>query len=116
MRQYSMLNDNILEKWYIAARLDGVPEEAYKPRVKIVSSKESGYSFGVIHNEHRFKRLVNNGDNGKDVCSMCKAADLAVGDERRNLQECTGPKSRLRKAYFFVFSRKHLHWQRLVLV
>jgi len=82
---FSTLKPEILEKWYVAARLDGVPEEAYKPGARIVTASDSGYSFGVIHNEYRFRRLAPDNNGDLNSCNMCTAVSFAMNECEKNL-------------------------------
>ena len=87
-RQFSTIREDILERWRKAVEIEGVPKEAFKPEIKIVGdeSERSRYNFGVILNEHRYKRhgiIDSKKENG--ACNLCKAVNSIEIEQERNL-------------------------------
>ena len=86
IKRFSTLKPEILERWYKSAEIEGIPKEAYRPNIKILKNERSGYSFGIIHNENRFKREHQNNplENNKG-CNLCRAVNLAQNNFDLNL-------------------------------
>src|SRR3989344_7642722 len=86
-KEFSTLQHSISERWHKAAKREGILEEAYSPDVKIVEDPtgKSSYTFGVIRNEHRYKRLDTNSDKEELPCNLCNAVSLASEDDQLNL-------------------------------
>ena len=82
----STLKKEILTKWHIAARIEGIVEEAYKPKIKIVGdeSGKSSYTFGIIRNEKRFNRL-DVAKKDELQCNLCNTIKSARDEPERNL-------------------------------
>ena len=83
-KKYSGVDEKILQRWDLAADLMKIPEEAYDMPVKIVIDKtgKSKYTFGVIYSPYRKKRPS---ETDVDTCPMCRMADEAKIDSRKNL-------------------------------
>ncbi len=82
--KFSTLNQEMSKRWRTAAEAEGIQEEAFTPEVRIVPGNR-GYNFGVIRNEHRFKRAGVETKNAFDYCNLCNAVRLAQEDAKRNL-------------------------------
>ncbi|MCD4666268.1 hypothetical protein K8R47_00470 [archaeon] len=87
--KFATVNGDILSRWHYAAELDGIPTEAYRPRIKIVCDElgESEYTFGVILNEHRFNRPVNLSESKVAKCNLCNAVRLAQEEPKREFHK-----------------------------
>ena len=85
-KQFSALNPEILARWHKSAANLGIPKEAYRPNIRVVQAKDGSYSFGVIHNENRFKRVESTDrSNAISNCNLCDAVKLAQKEQVFNL-------------------------------
>lgn len=85
-RQYSTLKPKVLERWYKAAEIEGIPKDAYIPNIRTESDSSSEYVFGIIHNENRFNRPMGSEDKKESGdCHMCGAVELAQNEVGMNL-------------------------------
>lgn len=86
--QFSTLREDIRERWSRAAEVEGIQKEAYQPDIRIVkdTSGKSGYTFGIIRNEHRFKRAgAEPGQPEQGSCNLCNAVQLVLENPMRNI-------------------------------
>ncbi len=80
------ISKDFLDKWKIAARLEGIPKEAYLPRIRIIKdySRKFNYTFGVIMNKHRYKRTLQK-NQSNEKCNLCDAIKYASLNPKMNL-------------------------------
>tara|TARA_Y100000310_G_scaffold341895_1_gene442748 strand:- start:3319 stop:4239 length:921 start_codon:yes stop_codon:yes gene_type:complete len=77
-KQFSTLQPAVLERWYKAAEIEGIPRDAYRPKIRTEGNGDSGYTFGIIHNENRFNRpSMTDNNEGESDCNLCNAVELA---------------------------------------
>src|SRR3989344_1529200 len=87
-KRFSTIKEEVMDKWHEAVKIEGLPKEAFKPEIKIVKDKsgKSAYTFGIILNEHRFRRLgALEGNEGSNDCNLCNAVNLSKLEKGRNL-------------------------------
>jgi len=79
-----MVEPNFLATWKKSANFQQIPEESYRPKVRVVSdpSGRSSYTFGVIFNPHRFQR-PNIGQSGE--CPLCNVVSNSYDNPILNL-------------------------------
>ena len=82
------MNENFLNRWKIAAEIEEIPTETYRPLISLIRnlSGKSNYTFGVILNEHRNQRsLPQNKPKDKDGCRLCNVVTNAEINPKSNL-------------------------------
>ena len=84
-KEYPGVDEKILQRWNLAAKLMGIPGEAYDMPVKIVRDKtrKSNYTFGVIYSPYRGKRPSQS--IGEINCHMCRMSKEAEENPVKNL-------------------------------
>lgn len=80
---FPKLNQEIADKWVTAADRMGVPQENYPTDIKIVSSPDSDFTFGVILNERRALRPQDTTQT-KINCPLCRTVN-EIQDKATNI-------------------------------
>ena len=87
VKRFQTIKPEVMERWRVAAEIEGIVKEAYRPEIKIVedSSGMSKYTFGLILNEHRFRRPGAVQEKESPNCNLCNAVALVNEEPLRDL-------------------------------
>ena len=84
IKTYSTVKEEVLRRWDLSAEAMQIPRGAYEMPIKIAHDEtgKSNYTFGVIYSPYRKKRPSQ---SDLDECQMCRMANEAQIDKRKNL-------------------------------